>query len=575
MPRSARKTVLLTCILLAAVLVAVVLVTLPPRARPVTASPANRGTILRGAYHIHTTRSDGSGSIEEVAAAAARAGLQFIVLTDHGDGTRPPLPPAYHSGVLVVDGVEISTRAGHYVALGLPETPYRLAGEPRDVVEDVTRLGGFGIAAHPDSPKRELRWEQWDLPFDGVEWVNIDTEWRDESRTRLVRAFAHYWLRPAETLASLLDHSRDVVDRWDRLAARRRVAGFAAIDAHARFGLRGDAEAYDPGLQLRVPSYVVAFRLFTLRVELDAKPDGHPQRDADHLLRAIRGGRFYNAIDGLANGGDLRLSASSGSATARMGEFLPPQGDVTWDAASSAPAGASLRLVCDGRVVAETPATERLRLTQASGSLPAACRTEVGWRERGTSILWLVSNPIYLRASDAVIRTNVASTEPIAMETPGDPVRGAAWHIEHDTSSHGALTTTGSRLDQETTFTYTLGGGQRAGQYAALVTSDVEALPGFARLAFDAQADRPLRLSVQLRQPVGEHDAHRWRRSIYLDPTPRTVTIPFLEFRPVESGAAEKPALGGVQSLMFVVDSEHSRPGDTGRVRLHRLRFER
>ena len=29
-------------------------------------------------------------------------------------------------------------------------------GEPRDVVEDVKRLGGFGYAAHPDSPKTEL-----------------------------------------------------------------------------------------------------------------------------------------------------------------------------------------------------------------------------------------------------------------------------------------------------------------------------------------------------------------------------------------------------------------------------------
>ena len=69
---------------------------------------------------------------------------------------RPPLAPAMHGGVLVLDGVEISTSGGHYVALGLPAgvpTPYRLAGEPRDVVEDVRRMGGFGMAAHPDSPK--------------------------------------------------------------------------------------------------------------------------------------------------------------------------------------------------------------------------------------------------------------------------------------------------------------------------------------------------------------------------------------------------------------------------------------
>ncbi len=137
-----------------------VIVLLPPRPRVsvAVADPAAATlaapAVVRGAFHIHTERSDGTGTIEEVAAAAARAGLQFIILTDHGDGMRPPLAPAMHGGVLVLDGVEISTSGGHYVALGLPgASPYRLAGEPRDVVEDVRRMGGFGVAAHPDSPK--------------------------------------------------------------------------------------------------------------------------------------------------------------------------------------------------------------------------------------------------------------------------------------------------------------------------------------------------------------------------------------------------------------------------------------
>ena len=39
-----------------------------------------------GAYHIHTLLSDGSGSVEEVAEAAARAGLSFVIITDHGNG---------------------------------------------------------------------------------------------------------------------------------------------------------------------------------------------------------------------------------------------------------------------------------------------------------------------------------------------------------------------------------------------------------------------------------------------------------------------------------------------------------
>src|SRR6516162_7307713 len=103
--------------------------------------------------HVHTNRSDGLSSPDEIAAAAARAGLKFVVFTDHGDATRKPDPPRYLSGVLCLDGVEISTTGGHYIALDMPASPYPLGGEPRDVVDDVKRMGGFGIVAHPDSPR--------------------------------------------------------------------------------------------------------------------------------------------------------------------------------------------------------------------------------------------------------------------------------------------------------------------------------------------------------------------------------------------------------------------------------------
>src|SRR5712671_780210 len=121
--------------------------------------PEPDGTVA-GAFHVHTTRSDGRSTPDEIAAAASRAGLKFVVFTDHGDGTRTPDAPVYRSGVLCLDGVEVSTTGGHYIALEMPPSPYPLGGEPRDVVEDVKRLGGFGIAAHPDSPKAELRWRE-------------------------------------------------------------------------------------------------------------------------------------------------------------------------------------------------------------------------------------------------------------------------------------------------------------------------------------------------------------------------------------------------------------------------------
>ena len=132
------------------------LVTVPPPAVQVRASwqPRLAGRVLKGAFHVHTRRSDGSGSLDSVAAAAARAGLDVVIFTDHGDGVRPATPPSYRAGVLCIDGVEVSTTGGHYAALGARPSPYPLGGDAAGVVDDVRRLGGLGVVTHPDSPKR-------------------------------------------------------------------------------------------------------------------------------------------------------------------------------------------------------------------------------------------------------------------------------------------------------------------------------------------------------------------------------------------------------------------------------------
>ena len=138
-----------------------------PRRSP-SASFATPPT-ARGAVHIHTTRSDGALDKAAIAAAARQAGLHFAIFTDHGDGTARPDPPQYIDGVLCIDGIEVSTNQGHYVAMGIPAAPYRLGGDGDAVAEDVARLGGFGVAAHPVSGRRELEWSDWNAGINALE----------------------------------------------------------------------------------------------------------------------------------------------------------------------------------------------------------------------------------------------------------------------------------------------------------------------------------------------------------------------------------------------------------------------
>ena len=97
------------------------------------------GYQYRGAFHVHSIESDGGGTVEEIATAARAADLDFVILTDHGDGTKS-IPPRYIGDVLILNGVEISTDSGHYIAIGMTRTPYPLGGDAKGVVEDLSLI---------------------------------------------------------------------------------------------------------------------------------------------------------------------------------------------------------------------------------------------------------------------------------------------------------------------------------------------------------------------------------------------------------------------------------------------------
>ena len=308
---------------------------LPPPARVIEVDSSNRteaaapATTLRGAFHVHSRWSDGSGTVDEVAAAAAAADLDFVVLTDHGDATISR-PPSYRSGVLVIQGVEIGTDGGHYVALGLPAAPYPLGGDARGVVEDVRRLGGFGVVAHPTSPRAALAWTEWSLPVDGIEWLNADSQWRDDGPLALLRAAGGYWFRAPQSIASLLARPERALARWDALAAERQVVGLGALDAHANLALGEDDDGYGGLVGLRFPGYESTFRVFALRVELDRPLTGEAVADGAAVIARMRAGRTYTAVDALAGPvGFAYTGTTADGGRVRMGERAPPERDLT------------------------------------------------------------------------------------------------------------------------------------------------------------------------------------------------------------------------------------------------------
>jgi hypothetical protein len=99
------------------------------------------------------------------------------------------------------------------------------------------------------------------------------------------------------------------------------------------------------------------------------------------------------------------------------------------------------------------------------------------------------------------------------------------------------------------------------------------AIAMYERLVFTARADRPMRLSVQLRSPDGE--GTRWRRSVYLDSMPRTIDVAFNDFRPVGSTGSSRPELAKIDSILFVVDTINNKLGSNGQIQLDDIRYAR
>lgn len=531
---------------------------------PVAVTAASTSADVRVVYHVHTTRSDGTGTPDDVAAAAREAGVDAVILTDHGDATRVPDPPRRVHGVLVIDAVEVSTWAGHYVALGARPSPYPLGGLPESVVEDVARLGGMGVVAHPGSAKDDLKWRDWDTPFPAIEWLNADSEWRDRP-ARLWDALVTYPWAPVPTIAALLDRPLFELAAWERHAARRPVVGLAAHDAHARIGLRGVGEPYDGAVAVRAPGYATMFRAFSNVVPVDRASWGSDAAaDAATIVDALRAGRVYSVIGGRGDGRLVQFTATSAGLTARMGDHLAASGSVAFTVASNAPPAATTTLVCDGRPVTSARGGA---LTWTASAAPGACRVEVTLDEAtSTRAPWLVTNPIYVR--DGAERPVPPSVLPAQVTVPfADSADASRWVAETSPGSTAAMRP-GGDVAGRVVYDWQLAAGGRE-QFAALRLDTPADLASFDRMVVRASADRPMRVWLQLRTPAD--GGHRWGTSIYLDETPREVTLPFARFLSIDRRAGATVPLATITALLLVTDTVHARPGEHGRVNVDAL----
>jgi hypothetical protein len=257
---------------------------------------------VRGAYHVHTTASDGRGTLDEVARAAREAGLAFVVVTDHN--VRFPEAAEYRDGVLVVPATEVSTAFGHVVALG---TGRALTGEERaqDPLGAIAALGGEAILAHPLHPRRPFTGFGRG-PWRGFEIVSNDTSWYRVVGEREVGKVALAALSlPWDGARAVLALGDDPSDELARFDERLREAGKAEARRPALVLLcSADAHGY--------PGYRAAFEAFSMH--LPVRLTGDAGADARAVERALTDGSASCVFDGVAPA-SVRLEADRAAGT--------------------------------------------------------------------------------------------------------------------------------------------------------------------------------------------------------------------------------------------------------------------
>jgi len=346
------------------------------------------------AMHIHTRFSDGSGTHAEVAKAAARAGVDAIIVTDHN--VRPKGIEGYHrvegKNVLVLVGEEVHDRTrkpqkNHLLALGAPTTLSPYAEDMQVVINKVNSFGGVSFLAHPvdfASPlvgEPDISWEDWQVhSFTGIELWNGLSEFKGHLKNYLNTVFYSLFFHQVAVAPY-----KETLALWDEMLKEgKRVVAVGGADAHALRKRLGP-------LTITLFPYEKHFRAITTHLLLKTPLNGKAEHDRALIYNALREGRAFIGYDLPASTRGFRFTATNGQNKVSMGETIQLNGGVTLKV--RLPKRAECRLIYQGEAVR---VWKRRDVCSYNAKAAGAYRVEAYLNAWGRRRGWIFSNPIYV-----------------------------------------------------------------------------------------------------------------------------------------------------------------------------------
>jgi PHP domain len=339
-----------------------------------------------GALHMHSTFSDGSGEVKEIAKYASETGLDYIILTDHN--TLRALKEGYegwYGDTLLLVGCEINDKENknHYLAFGIEET-YSTRMSAKNYVKKVKEAGGIGFLAHPHEKRTHMKehppypWVEWDTEdFTGIEIWNHMSEWMENlTEQNKYQSFIH----PLKTIES---PPIDTLKVWDQLNLKRKVVGIGGVDAHAhKYNLLGF-------LEVEIFPYKVLFKSIRTHIYLSEKIEkgkgiNHLKKAKELIYSALKEGRCFIANDYHGDSKGFEFFAESEGKTYQMGDEIKKHNQIKLEV--SAPQKGEIKLVRNGKKI-ETLESNKAEFIVARKGM---YRVEVYLNDKA----WIFSNHI-------------------------------------------------------------------------------------------------------------------------------------------------------------------------------------
>lgn len=345
--------------------------------------------------HMHTTYSDGTGSHEEIAQAALRAGIDVVIVTDHNVWVDGP-ERFYQDGekqVLLLVGEEVHDQTrdpqkNHMMVFGADHEMATFAKEPQRLIDKANEFGGLTFIAHLHDPEAleydepDLSWVDWEVRgYTGIELWNAMSEFKSLLTSKLK---AIYYAYNPEVVAH--GPFPEALQKWDEITATgQQVVAVGGSDAHAMRASLG------PLKRVLFP-YEFHFQAVNTHIYTLEPFSGDAAQDKKTVLEALQRGHAFVAYDLPAPTLGFRFTAQGKGKSAMMGDEIPSRNGVTLQV--RLPQRAECRLIKDGRTLRTWTDREVASYTTSEAGV---FRVEAYLPFRGKRRGWIYSNPIYVR----------------------------------------------------------------------------------------------------------------------------------------------------------------------------------